>query len=111
MERVILHVDGNNFFASCECLLRPELAGVPVAVAGDRESRHGIILAKNQLAKACKIQTAEPIWQAQRKCPGLVLVAPHRELYAKISPSDERDLPATTPTWWNRPALTKAGWT
>lgn len=85
MERVILHVDGNNFFASCECLLRPELAGVPMAVAGDRESRHGIILAKNQLAKACKIQTAEPIWQAQRKCPGLVLVAPHRELYAKIS--------------------------
>lgn len=85
MERVILHVDGNNFFASCECLLRPELAGVPMAVAGDQESRHGIILAKNQLAKACKIQTAEPIWQAQRKCPGLVLVAPHRELYAKIS--------------------------
>ena len=54
MERVILHVDGNNFFASCECLLRPELAGVPMAVAGDQESRHGIILAKNQLAKACK---------------------------------------------------------
>ena len=45
MERVILHVDGNNFFASCECLLRPELAGVPMAVAGDRDSRHGIILA------------------------------------------------------------------
>ena len=58
MERVILHVDGNNFFASCECLLRPELAGVPMAVAGDRESRHGIILAKNQLAKACLLYTS-----------------------------------------------------
>ena len=85
MERVILHVDGNNFFASCECLLQPELKDVPMAVAGDRKSRHGIILAKNQLAKAHNVQTAEPIWQAQRKCPGLVLVAPHREVYNRVS--------------------------
>ena len=84
-DRVILHVDGNNFFASCECLLRPELKQVPMAVAGDPESRHGIILAKHQLAKAKGVQTAEPIWQAQRKCPGLVLVSPHRETYTQIS--------------------------
>lgn len=83
--RVILHVDGNNFFASCECLLRPELKQVPMAVAGDPESRHGIILAKNQLTKAKGVQTAEPIWQAQRKCPGLVLVSPHRDTYTQIS--------------------------
>ena len=84
-DRVILHVDGNNFFASCECLLRPELKQVPMAVAGDPESRHGIILAKNQLAKAKGVQTAEPIWHAQRKCPGLVLVSPHRDTYTRIS--------------------------
>lgn len=84
-DRVLFHIDGNNFFASCECLLRPELREVPMAVAGDPTSRHGIILAKNQLAKAHKVQTAEPIWQAQRKCPGLVLVSPHRELYTRIS--------------------------
>ena len=84
-DRILFHIDGNNFFASCECLLRPELREVPMAVAGDPTSRHGIILAKNQLAKARKVQTAEPIWQAQRKCPGLVLVAPHRDLYTRIS--------------------------
>ena len=89
-DRIILHVDGNNFFASCECLHRPELREVPMAVAGDPESRHGIILAKNQLAKARGVQTAEPIWQAQRKCPGLVLVAPHRETYSRISKAMNR---------------------
>lgn len=85
MDRIIFHVDGNNFFASCECLLRPELKQVPMAVAGDPKSRHGIILAKNQLAKEYHVQTAEPIWQAQRKCPDLVLVAPHREIYSQVS--------------------------
>ncbi len=89
-DRVILHVDGNNFFASCECLHRPELREVPMAVAGDPESRHGIILAKNQLAKAKGVQTAEPIWQARRKCPGLVLVPPHRETYSRISAAMNR---------------------
>lgn len=84
-DRVILHVDGNNFFASCECLLRPELKQVPMAVAGDPESRHGIILAKNMLAKSMGVQTAEPIWQAKRKCPGLQLVPPHRERYLQYS--------------------------
>ena len=85
MDRIIFHIDGNNFFASCECLLRPELREVPMAVAGDPASRHGIILAKNQLAKAKGIQTAEPIWQARKKCPDLVLVAPHRAVYSQVS--------------------------
>ncbi len=83
--RVIFHVDGNNFYASCECLLRPELKDVPMAVAGDPDSRHGIILAKNQRAKQYGVKTAELIWQAERKCPDLVLVPPHREVYSRIS--------------------------
>jgi DNA polymerase-4 len=62
-ERVILHCDCNGFFASVEMLSRPELKEVPMAVAGDPESRHGIILAKNELAKAYGVQTAETIWQ------------------------------------------------
>lgn len=84
-DRMILHCDCNGFYASVECLLRPELRNVPMAVCGDPEQRHGIILAKNQLAKERGVQTAETIWQAQRKCPGLVLVPPHREKYEEYS--------------------------
>ena len=82
MENGILHVDMNNFYASVETLFAPEYRDVPMAVAGDQESRHGIILAKNMLAKQKGVQTAEPIWQAKRKCPELQLVKPHRERYA-----------------------------
>ena len=81
MDRVILHCDCNNFFASCECAVNPELWKVPIAVAGDPESRHGIICAKNQLAKEAGVKTAEPIWQAMRKCPNLVCVPAHFDLY------------------------------
>ena len=84
-ERVILHCDCNGFFASVEMLSRPELKEVPMAVAGDPMSRHGIILAKNELAKAYGVQTAETIWQAKKKCPSLVLVPPHHEKYHEIS--------------------------
>ncbi len=85
MENGILHVDMNNFYASVETLYAPQYRNVPMAVAGDKESRHGIILAKNMLAKECGVKTAEPIWQAQRKCPGLQLVPPHHERYAHFS--------------------------
>lgn len=85
MERTILHCDLNNFFASVELLDHPELRGQPVAVCGDPASRHGIILAKNELAKAHKVQTAETIWQAQRKCPGLVLLPAHHSKYRHFS--------------------------
>ena len=84
-ERVILHCDCNGFFASVELLSRPELRNVPMAVAGDPENRHGIILAKNELAKKYGVQTAETIWQAKQKCPGLILVPPHHDLYHEIS--------------------------
>ncbi len=85
MENGILHVDMNNFYASVETLYAPEYRDVPMAVAGDKESRHGIILAKNMLAKAKGVQTAEPIWQAMRKCPDLRLLPPHHERYAHFS--------------------------
>ncbi|MBE6703369.1 MAG: DNA polymerase IV [Ruminococcaceae bacterium] len=84
-ERVILHCDCNGFFASVETLLDPTLASVPMVVTGDPESRHGIILAKNEKAKKYGIQTAETIWQAKQKCPNLVCVLPHHNMYGKIS--------------------------
>lgn len=80
-DRVILHCDMNGFFASVELLNHPELKDVPMAVSGDPDSRHGIILAKNQYAKEYGVVTAETIWQAKKKCPGLVLVRPHMSQY------------------------------
>ena len=85
MDRTILHCDCNSYYASVECISRPELKLVPMAVCGDPESRHGIILAKNDLAKHYGVQTAETIWQAKRKCPNLVLVVPHHDQYEEIS--------------------------
>ena len=81
MKRIIFHIDQNCYFASVEMISRPELRNVPMAVAGDAKARHGIILAKNEPAKKYGIKTAEAIWQAQAKCPDLVLVAAHHEKY------------------------------
>ncbi len=85
MERIILHSDINNYYASVECLYDPSIRGLPVAVGGSSELRHGIILAKNYIAKRYGIQTGEAIWQAKQKCPGLVVVPPHFSLYLKYS--------------------------
>ena len=85
MERTILHCDCNGFYASVESVLDPELSTVPMAVCGDPKSRHGIILAKNELAKKYGIVTAETVWKAQRKCPDLVLVKPHHDEYRRYS--------------------------
>ena len=84
-DRVILHCDLNCFFASVELLSHPDLRDVPMAVCGDPAERHGIILAKNEPAKRLGIQTAETIWQARKKCPSLVLLPPHHELYQQYS--------------------------
>lgn len=70
MDRVIFHCDLNSFYASVELLDHPELRHLPVAVCGDPASRHGIILAKNEPAKAFGIKTAETIWQARKSVPG-----------------------------------------
>ena len=85
MGRSILHVDMNNFYASVECMLNPDLRGKPVAVCGSIEDRHGIVLAKNYEAKAYGIKTAEPVAQAKKKCGSLVIVPPHFEEYIKYS--------------------------
>ncbi len=85
MDRTILHCDCNGFYASVECAISPELKNVPMAVGGSAEDRHGIILAKNELAKKYNIKTAETLWQARRKCPELVIVPPHHDLYEQYS--------------------------
>lgn len=85
VEKVILHCDCNNFFASVEASMFPELNNYAFAVCGDPEYRHGIILAKNEKAKKYGVQTAEPIWKAKSKCKNLVLVKPHYEKYREYS--------------------------
>ncbi|MCL2757493.1 MAG: DNA polymerase IV [Coriobacteriia bacterium] len=83
--RQILHVDQNCFYANVECAEHPELRGRPVAVGGDVEKRHGIILAKNQEAKAAGVKTAETLWQARLKCPELIILPPDYRLYMRYS--------------------------
>lgn len=84
-DRVILHCDANNFFASVESVTKPELKGKPVAVSGNPLERTGIILAKNEIAKKFGVSTGEPIWQAKQKCPNLVCLPPHHDLYEEYS--------------------------
>ena len=85
MERIILHSDCNSFYASVECLHHPEIREKPVAVGGDIEQRHGIILAKNQLAKQFHVSTGEAIWRAKQKCPELIVLPPNFPLYLRFS--------------------------
>src|SRR5690554_4538367 len=84
-ERVILHVDANSFFASVEILNNQHLKNKPVAVSGNPKKRTGIILAKNELAKKAGVLTGEPVWQAQQKCPDIVFLPPHHNLYSEYS--------------------------
>ena len=84
-ERLIFHCDCNNFFASCECLERPDLKNVPMAVAGDPEDRVGIVVAKNEMAKKYGVKTTDTVWQAKRKCPEIVFVPPRHQLYKEVS--------------------------
>lgn len=85
MDRVILHCDCNSFFASVETALNPAYRDVPMAVCGDPDSRHGIVLAKNELAKKYGISTTDTVYQAKRACPDLVIVKPHYDEYIKYS--------------------------
>ena len=84
-DRIILHCDLNNFFASVSLLLNPTLYNLPVAVCGDKEKRHGIVLAKNEIAKSYGVKTAEAIFEAQAKCPDLVILPPDMEKYREYS--------------------------
>ncbi len=91
MEKVIFHVDVNSAFLSWEAVSRLQqgdsldLREIPSAVAGDKNKRHGIILAKSTLAKQYGVQTGEPIVDALKKCPNLMLVPPHHGLYEEYS--------------------------
>ncbi len=85
MARTILHCDCNGFYASVECALNPSLKDIPMAVGGSRENRHGIILAKNELAKGYGIVTAETLGSALSKCPNLTIVPPHHDIYEEYS--------------------------
>ena len=84
-DRIILHCDCNSFFASVETVLEPSYKNVPMAVSGSVENRHGIILAKNEIAKRYGIVTAETVFSAKKKCPSLVLAKPHYDEYERYS--------------------------
>ena len=83
--RTILHSDMNNCYASIELLHHPELRGRPLAVGGDPEARHGIVLAKDQLAKKSGVKTGMALWQARQVCPNIIFVPPHMDLYLRFS--------------------------
>ena len=85
MERVILHSDINSCYASIEILHHPELRGKPVAVGGDPEARHGIVLAKDDRAKKCGVKTGMALWQAKRLCPEITILPPRMDLYLRFS--------------------------
>ena len=85
MERVILHSDINCCYANIELLHHPELRESPVAVGGDVEARHGIILAKSELAKRAGVKTGMALWQARDVCPALIVLPPRYDLYIRFS--------------------------
>ncbi len=83
--RTILHADLNNCYANIELLHHPEMRGRPLAVGGDPEARHGIVLAKDQLAKKAGVKTGMALWQARQACPDLQIVPPRMDLYLRFS--------------------------
>ena len=85
MLRTILHSDLNSFYASVEMMLDPSLRGKAVAVCGSTEDRHGIVLAKSELAKKAGVKTGMVNWEAKQKCPGIIMLPPQYEQYLKYS--------------------------
>ena len=85
MERVILHSDLNNFYASVECHERPELCNRAVVISGAPERRRGVVVAKNELAKKMGVKTGDTVWQALQKCPDACILRPNLAKYREIS--------------------------
>lgn len=85
MSRTILHSDMNCFYASVEMLHHPELAGKPMAVGGDPEARHGIVLTANYIAKRAGVKTGMALWQARQVCQEIIFVPPRMDLYLRFS--------------------------
>ncbi|MFT9077155.1 DNA polymerase IV [Ethanoligenens sp.] len=75
----------NHYYANVECLYNPSIRNKPVVVGGDESQRHGIVLTKNPLAKRYGIKTGEGLWEARKKCPGLVVVPAHYDRYIRFS--------------------------
>lgn len=104
MERIIFHVDVNSAFLSWEAVHRltklnetVDLRTIPSAIGGDEKKRHGVILAKSTPAKAFHVKTGEPIVDAKKKCPGLLLIPPRFEIYHEFSQSLMKLLSEYTP--------------
>lgn len=85
MSRTILHSDCNCFYASVELLHHPELRGKPVAVGGDPEARHGIVLTADYTAKRHGVKTGMALWQAKQICPDITFLPPRMDLYLRFS--------------------------
>ena len=85
MKRIILHCDLNNFYASVECVKNPALKGKPVAVCGNDDDRHGIVLAKSQTAKICGVKTGDTIFEAKKKCNDIIVVQTDFDAYHQYS--------------------------
>ena len=83
--RTILHCDCYSYFASVEAMLDPSLKGIPLAVAGDPKSRHGVVVAASQEAKKFGVRTTDTVYAAKKKCPKLVVVVPHHGKYSEVS--------------------------
>ncbi len=84
-KRTILHCDCNSYFASVEAMLDPSLKGLPLAVAGDPQSRHGVVVAASMEAKKYGVRTTDTVYAAKKKCPELVVVMPHHSKYSEVS--------------------------
>ncbi|MBQ9395400.1 MAG: DNA polymerase IV [Proteobacteria bacterium] len=83
--RTIFHCDINNCFASIEMALNPSLKGRAIAVCGDPAQRRGIVLAKSEPAKKCGVKTGDPLWMAKQKCPQILFITPHYDIYEQYS--------------------------
>ena len=108
MERRILHSDCNCFYAAVEMLHHPEYEGLPLAVGGSPEKRHGIILTANYIAKRSGVKTGMALWQAEQVCPDIIFVPPRMDLYLRFSAlaneiyaeySDQREPFGIDETW------------
>ena len=84
-ERIVIHSDLNNFYATVERVLNPALSDKPLAVCGNKEERRGIVLAKSEEAKKFGVKTGDTVWQAQKKCPEIVIIPPHFDKYMQFS--------------------------
>ena len=95
--RTIFHCDINNCFASIEMAVCPELRGKAIAVCGDPRERRGIVLAKSEAAKKCGVKTGDPLWIARQKCPQILFIRPHFEVYQRYSDEIRRYYEEFTP--------------